>query len=212
MGVATAARSPSLPVMAPNGPLASLSPLGPGRAARLERGRLNHPGLQPDPEANWYFITYLAIGPDDGDKPVELRAFLQRLINAGDERRLGADQPREFVSDRGEHLARSRPAGHQSRYPPQRGLLLGQPTQPGRAGWIMARPRAGTAHVGAGIWRVHNADGSPVLGGPAMLALAVTAFSSSASGNSASTDVPAPAGLCGDAHAGLDRLLSLCST
>src|ERR1700704_6183459 len=34
----------------------------------------------------------------------------------------------------------------------------------------MARPRVGgTVHAGAGVWRVHTADGSPMLGGPATL-------------------------------------------
>jgi hypothetical protein len=37
----------------------------------------------------------------------------------------------------------------------------------------MACPRVGgMVHVGAAIWRVHDADGSPVPGGPATLAAA----------------------------------------
>jgi hypothetical protein len=34
----------------------------------------------------------------------------------------------------------------------------------------MARLRvSGTVHAGAGVWRVHNADGNPMLRGPATL-------------------------------------------
>jgi hypothetical protein len=74
------------------------------------------------------------------------------VINAGDERRLGADQAAELIGDRGEHLGRPRPAGYQRGHPPQRGLLLGQLTQPRLAGWITARPPfGGMAHAGAGI-------------------------------------------------------------
>ncbi len=93
-----------------------------------------------------------------------------RVIKAGDERRLGADQAAEFIGDRGEHLGRPRAAGYQRGHAPQRGLLIGQLTQPCLVGWIMARPRVGgMARVGAAVWRVHKADGSPMLGGPLAL-------------------------------------------
>jgi hypothetical protein len=48
--------------------------------------------LQLDPEADRYQVTDLAVRPDDGDIPLALPAFPRRVINAGDERRLGADQ------------------------------------------------------------------------------------------------------------------------
>jgi hypothetical protein len=92
------------------------------------------------------------------------------MIDAGDERRLGTDQAAEFIRDGGEHLGRPRPAGYQRGHAPQCGLLIGKLTQPCPAGWITARPRiGGMAHIGAGVWRVHEADGSPMLGGPTAL-------------------------------------------
>ncbi len=90
-----------------------------------------------------------------------------RVIDTGDERRLGTDQVAEFVGDRAEDLGRPRSAGDQRGDAPQRGLLIGQLAQPGLVGWIMAGLWiGGMAHVGAGVWRVHNADGSPTPGGP----------------------------------------------
>ena len=173
MGVATAARRPSSPTMAPNGPVASLSPLIRAGRPGAEGGRVNHPGLQPDPEADRYLVTDPAIGPDDGDMPLEFPALPGQVINAGDERRLGTDQAAQLIGDRAEHLGRPRPAGYQRGHPPQRGLLLRKLTQPCLAGWITARRRVGgMARVGAGIWRVHNADGSPAHGGPATLVTA----------------------------------------
>jgi len=84
--------------------------------------------------------------------PLGLPALPGRVINAGDERRLGAGQAAELIGDRAEHLGRPRPAGHQRGHPPQRGLLLGQLTQPPLAGRITARPPfGGMAHAGAGI-------------------------------------------------------------
>ena len=60
-----------------------------------------------------------------------------------------------------------RAAGDERGHAPQRGLLIGKLTQPCLVGWIMIRPRAdGMAHIGAGVWRIHNADGSPMPGGP----------------------------------------------
>ena len=92
------------------------------------------------------------------------------MVNAGDERRLGTDQAAELVGDRGEHLGRPRAVGYQRGHAPQRGLLIGQLTQPCLVGRIMARPcDRGLARVGAGVWRVHKADGSPMPGGPATL-------------------------------------------
>jgi hypothetical protein len=39
----------------------------------------------------------------------------------------------------------------------------------------MVRPRtAGMTHVGAGIWRVHKADGSPMRGGATALSAVVS--------------------------------------
>jgi hypothetical protein len=92
------------------------------------------------------------------------------LINTGDERRLGADEVAELIGDRTEHLDRLRAAGYQRGHPAQRGLLIGQLTQPCLVRWIMARPRAhGMALIAAIIWRVHKADGSPLLCGPLAL-------------------------------------------
>ena len=89
-----------------------------------------------------------------------------QLIKAGDERRFGTDQATEFIGDRAEHLTRPPAAGDQRGHPPQRGLLLGQLTQPRLAGWIRTRRRSdGPAHLGAGLWRVHTADGSPMPSG-----------------------------------------------
>ena len=147
---------------------------------------MNHPGLQLDPEADRDLVTDPAIGPDDGDMPLEFSALPGQVINAGDERRLGTDQVAELIGDRGEHLGRPRPAGHQRGHPPQRGLLVGKPTQPCLAGWITARRRVGgTARVGAGIWRVHNADGSPAHSGPATLVTAARAPGAALSGSTA---------------------------
>jgi hypothetical protein len=37
-------------------------------------------------------------------------------------------------------------------------------------GWILGRPRVGGAFlIGAGFWRVHEADGNPMRGGSATL-------------------------------------------
>jgi hypothetical protein len=45
--------------------------------------------------------------------------------------------------------------------------------QPHLAGWITGRRRVGgMARVGAGIWRIHNADGSPAQSGSATLVTA----------------------------------------
>jgi len=95
------------------------------------------------------------------------------MVNAGDERRLGTDQAAEFVRDRREHLRRPRAVSYQRGHAPQRGLLIGKLTQPCLVGRIMARPcDRGLAHVSAGVWRVHKADGSPMPGGPATLGAA----------------------------------------
>ena len=127
---------------------------------------MNHPGLQLDPEADRYQVTDPAVRPDDGDTPLELPAIPPRVINPGHERRLGTDQAAELIRDRGEHLARQRPAGHQRGHPPQCSLLIGQLTQPCLVGWIMARPWiGGMVHLGADVWRVHKADGNPMPGG-----------------------------------------------
>ena len=113
---------------------------------------MNHPGLQLDPEADRYQVTDPAIRPDDGEMSLEFPVFPGRVINAGDERRPGADQAAELIGDGGEHLGRPGAAGHQRRYPPQRGLLLGQLTKPCLVRWITARPRTGgSAHASAGI-------------------------------------------------------------
>jgi len=48
------------------------------------------------------------------------------MINAGEERRLGTDQPAQVIRDRREHLRRPGAAGHQRGDAPQRGLLRGQ--------------------------------------------------------------------------------------
>jgi len=88
-------------------------------------------------------------------------------LDTGHERRLGADEVAQLVGDRAEHLGRPRAAGYQRGHTPQRGLLVGELTQPCLVGWIVARPRTGgTAHVGAGVWRFREADGSPTLGRP----------------------------------------------
>ena len=51
---------------------------------------------------------------------------------------------------------------------PQRGLLVGKLPQPCLAAGTAARRRTGgMARAGAGIWRVHKADGSPVPSGAA---------------------------------------------
>ena len=131
---------------------------------------MNHPRLQLDPEADRYLVTDPAIGSDHGDMPLEFPAFPARVSNTGDERRLGADQAAKLIGDRAEHLGRPRPAGYQRGHPPQCRLLLGQLSQPRLAGRITARRRVGgMARVGAGIWRIHNADGSPTQSGPATL-------------------------------------------
>jgi len=47
----------------------------PDREPGSQGGRSDHPGLQFYPEADWYLITYPAIGPYDGEKPLELPAL-----------------------------------------------------------------------------------------------------------------------------------------
>ena len=137
--------------------------------------------LELHPEANGYLITCPAIRAQDGGTSLELSVFSGRLtcglrpvaareLNTGDERRLGTDHAAELIGDRGEHLGQPRASGYQRGHPPQRGLLIGKLTQPRLARWITVRPRvSGTAHAGAGVWRVHKADASPALGGPALL-------------------------------------------
>ena len=80
---------------------------------------------------------------------------------------VGLKQLPGLLGNRSEQLVRRRSARHQRGHPPQRGLLIGKLTQPRLAGCIMALRRVyGMAHVGAGIGRIHKADGSPVPGGP----------------------------------------------
>ncbi len=69
---------------------------------------------------------------------------------------------RERIKERQPHAKGSGAFGrfevaprHQRGHPSQRGLLLGQLTQPRLIGWITARPPVGG--TGAGIWRVHKA-------------------------------------------------------
>jgi len=161
IGAAIAARRPSLRTTSPNGPEASMSPLIRVGPPRPERGCHGHPRPELPAEADRCLITYAAIGPYDGGIPVDLSALPGQLIHARDERRLSADQVAELIGDRGEHLGRPCAAGYQRGHAAQRGLLIGQPTQPRLVGWIMGRRRVcGTSPVGAGIWRVHKGDGS----------------------------------------------------
>ncbi|MGH3579082.1 MAG: hypothetical protein ACRDU0_16210, partial [Mycobacterium sp.] len=74
------------------------------------------------------------------DMPLGLTALLRRVINAGDERRLGTDQPAELIRDRREHLARPSAAGYQRGHAPQRGLLTDKLTPPCPIRQITARP------------------------------------------------------------------------
>jgi hypothetical protein len=96
---------------------------------------------------------------DDHDRgPVRLEAGHTGVVRA--------KQPPDFLGDGREDLGRLYPPGHQRGHPAQRSLLLGQLTQPCLVRRITARPRAGgAAHIGAGVWRVHTADGSPMPGG-----------------------------------------------
>jgi hypothetical protein len=68
----------------------------------------------------------LTVGSHDGEESRWLLARFERGINAGDERRLGADQAAEFVRDRGEHRRGRHAAGYQCGHSPQRGLLVGE--------------------------------------------------------------------------------------
>jgi hypothetical protein len=76
------------------------------------------------------------------------------VINAGDERGLGTDQPAQLIGHRRKHLSRPGAAGHQRGHAPQRGLLTGKLTQPCPVHRITARPRIGSmVHIGSGVWR-----------------------------------------------------------
>ena len=142
----------------------------PRRAPGAERVGLDRPGQQPEPEADRYLVTDPAVGPDDGDISRRLPALRGRLVNAGDERGIGADQAAELIGDRAEHLGPAAP-----RWPPAWPPAAARPAprqapQPRLAGRITACPRVGgMAPVGAGIWRVHTADGSPMSGRPTTL-------------------------------------------
>jgi len=97
---------------------------------------------------------------DDHDRgPIRLEARHAGVVSA--------KQSADLLGDRREDLDWVDSAGYQRGQAPQCGLLIGKLKQPGLVGWIMADLRiGGSAHVGAGVWRVHKADGSPMLGGP----------------------------------------------
>jgi hypothetical protein len=82
----------------------------------------------------------------------------------------GLKQLPGLLRNKREQLVRRRSARYQRGHAPQRGLLINKLTRPCLARWLDARPRVGgMTHVGAAVWRVHEADGSPTLSGPAML-------------------------------------------
>ena len=62
-------------------------------------------------------------------------------VVADQDREVDRQQPADLPGDRGEHLLRWSRPGHQRRHPPQRGLLLGQLTEPRLIGWVTAHPR-----------------------------------------------------------------------
>ena len=76
-------------------------------------------------------------------------------LKARHARHIDRNQPRELIGDRREHLLRRRPARHQRRNPPQRGLLLSQPSESGTALGVGDRGRhqlgeGGQARLGIG--------------------------------------------------------------
>src|SRR6266478_2780601 len=166
MGVATAARRRSLPTIAPNGPSARRSPLIRAGPPVRRAAVITIPGVSFTRKPTGTSSLIRPYEPTTVMYPLRLRALPGRArrgnprrvgtgkVNAGDERRLGADQPAELVRDRREHLARAGAAGHQRGHPPQRGLLVGKPARPVLVQLTTARPGVGGAPLAApGIWR-----------------------------------------------------------
>jgi hypothetical protein len=81
-------------------------------------------------------------GPGTDDLECVLR------VVADQDREVDRQEPADLLGDRGEHLLRRSRLGHQRRHPPQRGLLLGQLTQPRPVGWITAHPPVGGTGAG----------------------------------------------------------------
>src|SRR5690242_18883690 len=142
-------------MIAPNGPFARRSPLIRAGPPVRRAAVITIPGvsftrkptgtsslIQPYEPTTVIYPSGSARSPDAPATGTPRRADTGE-VNAGDERRLGADQPAELVRDRGAHLVRPGAAGHQRGHPPQRRLLTGKLARPVRL--ITARPGVGGA-------------------------------------------------------------------
>ena len=176
MGVATAARRQLASQLAVRA-FGQLVTAHSGRAARLERGRVDRPRHQLEAEANRYFRTGAAMRGRDDTGPIGVPVVSGRLtcghwpvaageLNTGHERRLGADEVAQLIGDRAEYLGRPGTPGYERGHPPQRSLLIGKLMHPCPVDWTSARPRVdGLAYIVAGVRRIHKADGSPMPAG-----------------------------------------------
>lgn len=93
----------------------------PGRTAGLEHERAEVLSLGAPPAADGSEVDGPTPAGDEGERTVGLVVAHARAIDR--------KQLPDLPSDRREYLLRRRPACHQRRDPPQRGLLLGQPAQ-----------------------------------------------------------------------------------
>ena len=168
MGVAIAARNPSLRVRSPGGPLARRVTAQAGWAARLERGHRDRPRQQRERNptgtasrarpyeasttSNPFGLAVLSGRPAFGSWPVAAGK-----LNAGHERKLRADELSQLIGDDAEHLRGLGTPGDECGHPPQRGLLINKLAQPCLVGRPAAR-RGGCwlAHPCAGTWRAHR--------------------------------------------------------